>query len=286
MPLMAQLTDRGAIVVTGPDGLKLLQGLVTNDLSHLAEGTAVHAGLLSPQGKILFEFLIVKANGELLLDVARDRAEDLIKRLNLYKLRADVRIRHACDRFIIIAGWGGATPAAPPGAVSYQDPRHPALGWRMVTAGAGLGGTSSEAAYHAHRVALGVPEGGRDYDFGDAYPHEADFDLFHGVSFTKGCYVGQEIVARMQHKTVVRKRVVRVEADEALPGGRPNVMAGEVTIGRLGTVAGPHGLALLRLDRVAEFEAKGIALTAGGVGVRISAADRNLVAEAAREATT
>jgi folate-binding protein YgfZ len=283
---MAQLTDRGAVVVTGPDGLKLLQGLVTNDLSHLAEGTAVHAGLLSPQGKILFEFLVVKANGELLLDVARDRAEDLIKRLNLYKLRADVRISHAGDRFIIIAGWGGATPAATPGAVSYQDPRHPALGWRMVTAGAGLGGTSSEAAYHAHRVALGVPEGGRDYDFGDDYPHEADFDLFHGVSFTKGCYVGQEIVARMQHKTVVRKRVVRVEADEALPGGRPHVLAGEVTIGRLGTVAGPHGLALLRLDRVAEFEAKGIALTAGGVGVRISAADRNLVAEAAREATT
>jgi tRNA-modifying protein YgfZ len=137
--------------------------------------------------------------------------------------------------------------------------------------------------YHAHRIAVGVPEGGEDYDFGDAYPHEADFDLFNGVSFTKGCYVGQEVVARMQNKTVARKRVAKVTGAGRLETGQ-NVMFGDVPIGKVGSVFGVNALAMLRLDRAIEALEKGILLTAGGVALVAdeAALDRYRASTAAR----
>jgi hypothetical protein len=132
-----------------------------------------------------------------------------------------------------------------------------------------LGSTEIVAAtdhdYLAHRIALGVPEGGKDYAFGDTFPHEALFDQLNGVSFTKGCYVGQEVVSRMQHRATVRKRIVPVTGREDLPAGGVEIMAGDVAIGALGSVAGHRGLALLRLDRAQEFKSRGVELTAGGV---------------------
>jgi folate-binding protein YgfZ len=123
--------------------------------------------------------------------------------------------------------------------------------------------------YHAHRVGLGVPEGGRDFVFGDTFPHEALLDQLHGVSFSKGCFVGQEVVSRMQHRTTVRKRVVPVVADVPLPAGPIPVLAGDVEIGRLGSVADARGLALLKLDRVAEARRDGTAITTGGIPVTV-----------------
>ena len=128
---------------------------------------------------------------------------------------------------------------------------------------------SDAADYDAFRVGLGVPEGGRDYAFGDAFPHEALFDQLHGVSFTKGCYVGQEIVSRMEHRGTARKRVVPVNADGPLVEGAA-VMAGDVEIGKVGSVAGSRGLALLRLDRVDELTAKGVPLTVEGAPITVS----------------
>jgi folate-binding protein YgfZ len=124
--------------------------------------------------------------------------------------------------------------------------------------------------YDALRVRLGVPEGGKDYDFGDAYPHEADFDLFNGVSFTKGCFVGQEVVARMQNKTVVRKRIVKVTGARPLVKGA-EIKLGDVAIGRAGTVDGTHGLAMVRLDRVLEAQEKNEHLTAAGARIDVDA---------------
>jgi folate-binding protein YgfZ len=121
-------------------------------------------------------------------------------------------------------------------------------------------------AYDAERVRLGVPEGGKDYAFGEAYPHEADFDIHNGVSFTKGCYVGQEVVSRMQNKTVVRKRVVKVSGDAALTTGT-DVLLGDVPIGRVATTDGKNALAMLRLDRALEAEPKNLALTAAGIAI-------------------
>lgn len=272
---IALLEDRGAVSVSGPDAEKLLAGLVTNDIGALTEGQARYAALLSPQGKILFDFLIVKRDGAFLLDTLRTRAGDLAKRLSMYKLRANVEIREASEGFVVAAVWGGGAPAQDVGA--FLDPRLAELGYRILVATtdaertlAGIGGERVPSdAYHAHRIALGVPEGGRDFVFGDTFPHEALLDQIHGVSFTKGCFVGQEVVSRMQHRTTVRKRVVPVVGEQELPADTPPVLAGEAEIGRLGSVAGVRGLALLRIDRAGEAERHGTALMTGGVRIAV-----------------
>lgn len=277
---IAVLKDRGVVSVTGPDAEKLLAGLVTNDMAQLAEQPALYAALLSPQGKILFDFLVVRTEGGFLLDTVRGKAADLVKRLSMYKLRADVAIRDATEDFVVAAVWGSDEGAAPTGAADgahvFADPRLAALGARVLAEAKGadevlanIGERVPAEAYHAHRIGLGVPEGGRDFVLGDTFPHEALMDQLGGVSFTKGCFVGQEVVSRMEHRTTVRKRVVPVVAEAALPAGPLPVLAAEAEIGRLGSVAGTRGLALLRLDRVAEAQRAGLALTAGGVPLRV-----------------
>jgi len=274
---IARLTDRGVVSVKGSDSEKLLQGLITNDLERLdgaGDHTGLHAALLSPQGKILFDFFVVRAAGSYLLDVAEAKAGDLAKRLAMYKLRADVTIADVSSQFIVFALWGDdAEPIGQTLAdIRFIDPQSPALGLRLLAEGhlanrdLPPAQTASSCEYDAHRVALGVPEGGKDYEFGDAYPHEANFDLLHGVSFTKGCYVGQEVVARMQNKTVVRKRVVRISAKAPLTSG-VDVLQGDAPIGRVGTVAGTSALAMLRLDRALEAQQRNQTLTAGGITI-------------------
>ena len=277
----ALLADRGVVSVTGDDAAKLLQGLLTNDIETLERQPAIHAGLLSPQGKFLFEFFVVKAVGGFLLDVQRDKATELVKRLTMYKLRAKVEIRDVSTDHQVHAAWHepGPDDTWPDAAVipeftgwQFPDPRLPALGLRLVSRiadNAVRAAPANAADYHAHRIGLGVPEGGKDYLLGDTFPHEALFDQLHGVSFTKGCYVGQEIVSRMEHRGTARKRVVPVVADAALPASGTEIRAGEAAIGTLGSTAGTHGLALIRLDRAAEAIAKGEPIRAGDVAIRI-----------------
>lgn len=265
----ALLADRGAVSVLGPDAVKLLQGLVTNDMALLESQPAVHAALLSPQGKILFDFLAVAVEGGVVFDTARDMAPALAKRIAMYKLRSAVTVADATDSYDVVVSWGSADlPSSSP----YCDPRLPALGVRaLVAKRAGAASTADDAAaYHAHRIGLGVPEGGKDYAFGDTFPHEAMLDQLSGVSLTKGCYVGQEIVARMEHRGTARKRVVPVVGAGVLPASGTPIMAGEIAIGTLGSTAHTRGLALVRLDRAAEFEAQGISLMAGDVPVSIA----------------
>ncbi len=293
---IAPLEDRGVVAVAGPDALKFLNGLITNEIARLPEAKAAHAGLLSPQGKILFDFLVLRTPEGLLLDVASAKTGELIKRLGMYKLRADVTMSDASERYGVWAAWGAddATVRAPQDGIVFRDPRHAAMGARIVAPHAAGDAPSvnlnresrSAGAYHAHRIALGVPEGGKDYEFGDAYPHEADFDLFNGVSFTKGCYVGQEVVSRMQHKTVVRKRVVRIVGESDL---RPStdVSVKGIVIGRTGSVDGRHGLALIRLDRYSDAINADAPVQAGETRIRIHEADlaRYTTSVSAREKT-
>jgi len=280
---IAVLEDRGAVAVTGADAAKLLSGLITNDMALLDDAhervPALYAALLSPQGKILFDFLVARAGDGFLLETARERAGDLVKRLSMYKLRAAVEIRDVSADTVVGALWGcdPASGGRVEGSVSFADPRLLALGQRVLADArsaervlAATDGVAQPAeAYHAHRIGLGVPEGGRDFAFGDTFPHEALLDQLNGISFTKGCFVGQEVVSRMQHRTTVRKRIVCVSSEEDLPRDHMPVQAGEAEIGRLGSVAGRRGLALVRIDRVAEAQRGGIALTAGGVPLRI-----------------
>jgi folate-binding protein YgfZ len=260
---LAVLPDRGIVSVYGPDAMKLLQGLVTNDIALLDTQPAIHTGLLSPQGKILFDFFIVKAPEGALLDVARDHATALAKRLTMYKLRASVSIADVSADHAIVAVFGD--DARFESGFVYHDPRMAALGLRaIVVAGWNADLATTEAAeYQSFRIGLGVPEGGQDYAFGDAFPHEALFDQLHGVSFSKGCYVGQEIVSRMEHRGTARKRIVPVNAGGGLLVAGTPVLAGDVEIGRIGSVAGSRALAMLRLDRAEEFEAIDVPLTAG-----------------------
>lgn len=274
----ALLSDRGVVHVHGEDAEKLLQGVITNDMDLLAKQPAIHAALLTPQGKILFEFFVMKGEGGFLLETAKDHAPGLTKRLTLYKLRAKADIRDVSADHSVLGVWGDVQPGSGEAAepISFSDPRLPELGVRVVAnakfaadVAATTHGLEAPAdAYHAHRIALGVPEGGKDYAFGDAFPHEANFDLLKGVSFSKGCFVGQEVVSRMQHRGTARKRIVIVEGSRPLQTGI-EITAGTATIGTIGSVSGNHGLALLRLDRADEAQRKGDPLTAAGATITV-----------------
>lgn len=257
----ARLGDRGVVRVTGADAEKLLQNLITADLDRLAKQEAVFSGLLSPQGKILFDFFVVKTADGFLLETARDKAADLAKRLTLYKLRANVALYNVSPDYDIYACWGDNAPDRG-SAIVYADPRLSALGWRLIVSAGQkpAGREASEADYHTHRVALGVPEGGRDYVLGDTFPHEALFDQISGVDFDKGCYVGQEVVSRMQHRSTARKRVVPIVSAGTLVQGAA-VKVGGAQIGTVGSSAGHRALALLRIDRVGEAMDKGQPVT-------------------------
>ncbi len=262
------LAGRGVLRVAGVDARKYLQGLITSDIGKAEGRTAIHAGLLSPQGKILFDFFVIAADGGFLIDVAQDKVGELAKRLAFYRLRAQVEIGEELG-LAVASAWGGE-PRVPPGAIAYADPRLPELGFRLLLpAGAraeDLGcASASEEDYQAFRIGLGVPEGGRDFSFGDAFPHEALFDQLNGVDFRKGCYVGQEVVARMEHRGTARKRIVPVEGANPLPASGTSIEAGGLPIGSLGSVSGASGLALVRLDRAEEALARGTPLMAADV---------------------
>lgn len=272
MARIVRLPERSAVAVEGPDAQKFLQDLITNDLDLLKSQRAVHAGLLSPQGKLLFEFFVVPSERGFVLETVRGRAKDLVKRLTLYKLRAKIEISDRSDGQDVYAAWGdGASDVA---ADAYADPRLPALGMRFMRAkDAGVAEAGDLASYEAHRIALGVPEADQDYALGDTFPHEAGFDILHGVAFDKGCFVGQEVVSRMQHRGTARKRFVIVEGNATLPPAKTEITAGEeparAVIGVMGSSVGTSGLALVRLDRAAEALAKGQAIMAGDVEVAL-----------------
>jgi folate-binding protein YgfZ len=287
MPLakMALLPDRGVVRVAGPDAEKFLNGTITTDLDMLARQAAVHSALLTPQGKMLFEFFVTKApddGGGFLLETGRDLADGLVKRLKMYMLRAKVTAENVSDAFEVAAAWESAPPAGDKWVV-YEDPRLAEMGARVLApvppgfpANPGAVGPEAEwlAAdhYHTHRIVLGVPEAGKDFAIGETFPHEADLDLLNGVSFDKGCFIGQEVVSRMRHRGTVRKRVMPVEGESPLRSGAP-ILVGGAEIGSIGSVAGVRGLALIRLDRAAEAAAKGQALLADGVAVTLRKPD-------------
>ncbi len=272
MARIARLPERSTVAVEGPDAQKFLQDLITNDLDLLKTQSAVHAGLLSPQGKILFEFIVVPSDRGFVLDTVRACARDLVKRLTLYKLRAKIAISDCGEDQDVYAAWGdGASRISPD---IYADPRLPELGVRLIRPrDAGIAETGSSDDYEAHRIALGVPEADKDYALGDTFPHEACFDILHGVAFNKGCFVGQEVVSRMQHRGTARKRFVIVTGDATLPLATTEITAGvepaRAVIGVMGSRVGVSGLALVRLDRAAEVLAKGQTLMAGDVEVAL-----------------
>jgi tRNA-modifying protein YgfZ len=282
----ALLDDRGVLRVAGEDSASFLQGLLTNDVEKLVVGEARYAALLTPQGKILFDFLVVRAAPDagtvFLIDCPAAQAAELAKRLGFYRLRAKVTITDESAGDAVVAYWtenpadspedimARTSPAMSEG-FAYLDPRDPRLGVRAILPRANVAGvaTSGPADYDAYRIKLGIPKGGVDFAYADIFPHDANLDLLNGVDFEKGCYVGQEVVSRMRHRGGARKRIMRLNMVGDPPERGTPILAGETTIGAFGSAAESRGLAMVRLDRLEEARAAGRELTAGGVGVVI-----------------
>jgi folate-binding protein YgfZ len=274
------LPDRGVVKVVGDDAAKFLNGLVTTDIAKVTPAHARYAALLTPQGKIIVDFIVAAAEpaegGGYFLDCPRALALSLVEKLNFYKLRAKVIVEDLSETLSVMALWGEA--AVTHHGLCYGDPRLAALGLRCMlpphrASEEPVPGTSAvvtpAADYETHRIALGVPRGGVDFAYGDAFPHEADMDQLNGVDFDKGCFVGQEVVSRMEHRGIARSRVIPVAFDGAAPEAGLPVTAGERNVGTMGSGAAGRGLALMRLDRVTDALAGGGVLTAGGVALRL-----------------
>jgi tRNA-modifying protein YgfZ len=271
----ALLPDRGVVKVAGDDARSFLNGLLTADIAKLTPALPRFAALLTPQGKIVIDCIVAQApdedGGGFFLDCPRALAGTLVEKLNFYKLRSRAIAEDLSEVLGVMAIWDGLGRTEY--GLIYPDPRLPALGQRLMLpphlaseAAADLGAERVEAqAYEAHRIALGVPRGGLDFIYGDAFPHEADMDQLAGVDFEKGCYIGQEVVSRMEHRGTARNRIVPVMVDGFAPDAGIPVMAGERQVGTTGSGTGSRGLAMLRLDRVADAIAAGTPLTAGGV---------------------
>lgn len=249
-----RLADRAVISVQGPDSAHFLHNLLTADIEHLEPGAASYAALLSPQGKILFDMMVLRTPESFLIDCAAGRAAGLAQRLGMYKLRAKVEVALRDDLSVAVS------PTGVPG--SYRDPRSGDIGWRMI-------GTPPEApaeGYDAARIALGLADSEADLGSGEFFPHEANLDQLGGVSFRKGCYVGQEIVSRMEHRGTARNRILPVALDGPAPPRGTEVKAGDKLMGTMLSSAGTAALAVLRLDRLADA---GAPLMADGVRLHV-----------------
>lgn len=277
MPI-AYLPERGVIRIDGDDARGFMQGLFTCDVGQISPEKAGFGALLSPQGKILADFLIVEApasdGGGFYLDCLVTRVGELLKRLRLYKLRARVTIEDMSERLGIVVLWGDASLPDADG-LTFADPRLAALGQRALVErnrAAALADASSEA-WTNHRISLGIPDGTKDYAYDDAFPHEAVLDQLGGVDFRKGCYVGQEVVSRMEHRGTARSRIVPIVFKEGIVcEWGLEARAGGKTIGRVGSTGQGRGLALLRLDRLADALEAGQETTAGGLAFSVGKA--------------
>jgi len=280
MTYVAELPDRGAIAIEGEDRVAFLQGLVSNDVEQAAPGRAVWAAFLTPQGKWLADFFIFADGDRLLLDTERAQIAALVPRLSRYRLRAKVSVK-ADETMRIYAAWGGdglptsswpdsirppdaaqnsnnvplGVPGTSPGMtglgglrpIAAPDPRLSEAGWRLIAA-APIPTNATPAAYDSHRLALGLPDGSRDMEADKSILLEAGFDELSGVSWTKGCYMGQELTARTKYRGLVKRRLVPVVVEGPAPAPGTPILRGGIDLGTMRSARDGVGMAVLRLD--------------------------------------
>ena len=261
MTRLAYLRDRAVLRMDGTDRVSFLNGLVSNDVALVAPGRAIWAALLTPQGKYLADFFILADDASLLLECEAAQLAMIAARLARYRLRADVTIA-PCDLAVYVA-WAGVPPE---GTIAVPDPRLPAAGWRVL-AQAPLEETAAEADWQAHRLALGLPDGTRDMEPEKSVLLEGGFDELGGISWTKGCYMGQELTARTRYRGLLKRRLLPVQGTTALPPAGTPVMAEGREVGVMRSAQGVAGLALLRLDSLH------LPLSAGGADLHVRVPD-------------
>jgi folate-binding protein YgfZ len=245
MTQIALLPGRAVLRVTGSDRVTFLNGLVSNDVALVAPGRAVWSALLSPQGKWLADFFMFADGDALLLECDAGQAAMVAQRLARFRLRADVAV--AADTRAVYAGWDGVAPEGQ--GVSAPDPRLPEAGFRLLAAGPVAANATFED-WDRHRLALGLPDGPRDLDVDKTVLLEAGFDELGGVSWTKGCYMGQELTARTRYRGLIKRRLLPVHAEAALPPHGTRVLCGDREVGELRSSRDGVGLAVVRLDAV------------------------------------
>ncbi|OVE92672.1 YgfZ/GcvT domain-containing protein [Agrobacterium tumefaciens] len=259
----AFLADRRLIRVSGTGAEEFLNNLITADIENLPAGEARAAALLTPQGKILFDFLIWRDGGDYLIETGAAEQDALLRRLTMYKLRAPVDLKVETVEGVSVF-WTETAPVA-----GVRDGRFAKAGIDLFRL-PGASASGDVAAYDALRVDHGIAESGRDYALQDAFPHDVLMDVNDGVSFRKGCFVGQEVVSRMKHRGTARRRVVTVSAGGALPASGTEITADGKPVGTLGTVCGNRALAIVRIDRIADALASGTPLLAETVPVTVA----------------
>ncbi|WP_426231895.1 YgfZ/GcvT domain-containing protein [Pararhizobium sp. DWP3-4] len=258
----AALQDRAMITVSGQDAQEFLQALITTDLDLLEDGEAKPGALLTPQGKILFDFIVTRDGTSIRLETGTDQGESLLKRLTMYKLRAPISLALTNPARVTVRF------EAAPGA--YRDARFAKAGQTVYRAYDTEGETAGTDDYDRLRILNGIAVSGADYALQDAFPHDVLMDKNGALSFKKGCYVGQEVVSRMQHRGTARRRVVIVAAGTALPETGTPLTAKGRSIGVLGSVIGSSGLAIVRIDKAGDAIASGEQILAGDIAVTLT----------------
>jgi folate-binding protein YgfZ len=244
MTRLAALPHRSVLAVEGEDRIDFLQGLVSNDVAAAVPGHAVWAALLTPQGKWLADFFVFTDGDRLLLDCERELAPGVLRRLSRYRLRSKVVLR-AADELSVYVGWDGGAPAAI--AIAAPDPRLPEAGWRLLSTEP-LPTTALEVDWDRLRLGLGLPDGSRDLEAEKTVLLEAGFDELHGVSWSKGCYMGQELTARTKYRGLVKRRLIPVTVEGPLPPPGAPVLRKDAEVGTMRSGRDQVGLAVLRLD--------------------------------------
>ncbi len=268
------LPERALIRLTGEETQEFLQGLITQNVENLAPGEAAFAALLTPQGKILFDFFVIGTEDGVLIDCLAQMQEALIKRLKMYRLRAKIEIAGEPDLKVgaLFAKESEASLTTIDAIACYLDPRLSTIGKRIIFSGAvpEVAGANPATAedYHAHRIALGVAEIGADFDSDDTFPLDVNYDALNGVDYKKGCFVGQEVASRMKRKGEVRKRTVIISSSDPL-NKNADIMAGEGSIGRVLSSSGKQAIGLVRLDRLDKARKSSTPLNVGGASINI-----------------
>ena len=268
---LIRLDDRKVVSITGDDAISLLQGLITCDMPEMEKSGIAYGALLTPQGKVLFDFVLHGTENGVYADLPEAVVNDFLKRMKLYKLRAKVDLQDCSEDLAVFQAFGEDTPGRP-------DPRHADLGMRWLAspdnAAAKTKNILPVKTYHSRRIALGIPEAPHDFSYGEVFAHDIALDSLGGVSFQKGCYVGQEVVSRMEHRGTARRRVVVMESAAVLPNptleNQLDILAGDRSVGTLGSHEGKRGIAIVRLDRVQAAQTSDTDMKCGDVSVSLS----------------